>query len=186
MLPGPVVPGSCLASFHFLRAIHPIRPVLICQVSDCLLVIYLAKTFCRRIWASPGAKKTARLSNYRKLGWKMPFIMMHVEIWCLMYRVRPLNLSFCFFAFKCCVSRLSVDQIKLLTCPKVISPLFSPQIYPQRAKKRNIWSEKNTNLNLTDGLYWCIRLEASRMEIKVQSLKNICQCLQFICSKDLI
>ena len=28
MLPGPAVPGSCLASFHFLWAIHPIRPVL--------------------------------------------------------------------------------------------------------------------------------------------------------------
>ena len=27
MLPGPPVPGSCLASFHFLWAIHPIRPV---------------------------------------------------------------------------------------------------------------------------------------------------------------
>ena len=27
MLPGPAVPGSCLASFHFLWAIHPIRPV---------------------------------------------------------------------------------------------------------------------------------------------------------------
>ena len=28
MLPGPAVPGSCLASFHFRWAIHPIRPVL--------------------------------------------------------------------------------------------------------------------------------------------------------------
>ena len=27
MLPGPAVPGSCLASFHFQWAIHPIRPV---------------------------------------------------------------------------------------------------------------------------------------------------------------
>ena len=27
MLPGPAVPGSYLASFHFLWAIHPIRPV---------------------------------------------------------------------------------------------------------------------------------------------------------------
>ena len=27
MLPGPAVPGSCFASFHFLWAIHPIRPV---------------------------------------------------------------------------------------------------------------------------------------------------------------
>ena len=27
MLPGPAVPGSCLASFHFRWAIHPIRPV---------------------------------------------------------------------------------------------------------------------------------------------------------------
>ena len=27
MLPGPAVPGSCWASFHFLWAIHPIRPV---------------------------------------------------------------------------------------------------------------------------------------------------------------
>ena len=27
MLPGPAVSGSCLASFHFLWAIHPIRPV---------------------------------------------------------------------------------------------------------------------------------------------------------------
>ena len=27
MLPGSAVPGSCLASFHFLWAIHPIRPV---------------------------------------------------------------------------------------------------------------------------------------------------------------
>ena len=28
MLPGPAVPGCCLISFHFLWAIHPIRPVL--------------------------------------------------------------------------------------------------------------------------------------------------------------
>ena len=27
MLPGPAVPVSCLVSFHFLWAIHPIRPV---------------------------------------------------------------------------------------------------------------------------------------------------------------
>ena len=27
MLPGPAVPGCCLNSFHFMRAIHPIRPV---------------------------------------------------------------------------------------------------------------------------------------------------------------
>ena len=27
MLPSPAVPGSCLASFHFRWAIHPIRPV---------------------------------------------------------------------------------------------------------------------------------------------------------------
>ena len=27
MLPGPAVPGCCLISFHFLLAIHPIRPV---------------------------------------------------------------------------------------------------------------------------------------------------------------
>ena len=27
MLPGPAVPGSCFASFHFRWAIHPIRPV---------------------------------------------------------------------------------------------------------------------------------------------------------------
>ena len=27
MLPGPAVPGSCLASFYFRWAIHPIRPV---------------------------------------------------------------------------------------------------------------------------------------------------------------
>ena len=27
MLPGPAVPGSCLASFHFRWAIHPILPV---------------------------------------------------------------------------------------------------------------------------------------------------------------
>ena len=27
MLPGPAVPGSCLVSFHFRWAIHPIRPV---------------------------------------------------------------------------------------------------------------------------------------------------------------
>ena len=27
MLPGPAVPGCCLVSFHFLWAIHPIRPV---------------------------------------------------------------------------------------------------------------------------------------------------------------
>ena len=27
ILPGPAVPGSCLVSFHFLWAIHPIRPV---------------------------------------------------------------------------------------------------------------------------------------------------------------
>ena len=27
MLPGLAVPGSCLASFHFRWAIHPIRPV---------------------------------------------------------------------------------------------------------------------------------------------------------------
>ena len=27
MLPAPAVPGSCLASFHFRWAIHPIRPV---------------------------------------------------------------------------------------------------------------------------------------------------------------
>ena len=27
MLAGPAVPGSCLASFHFRWAIHPIRPV---------------------------------------------------------------------------------------------------------------------------------------------------------------
>ena len=31
MLPGPAVPGSCLASFHFRWAIHPIRPVLVCR-----------------------------------------------------------------------------------------------------------------------------------------------------------
>ena len=29
MLPGPAVPGCCLISFHFLWAIHPIRPVLV-------------------------------------------------------------------------------------------------------------------------------------------------------------
>ena len=29
MLPGPAVPGSCIASFHFRWAIHPIRPVLV-------------------------------------------------------------------------------------------------------------------------------------------------------------
>ena len=27
MLPGPAVPGCCLFPFHFLWAIHPIRPV---------------------------------------------------------------------------------------------------------------------------------------------------------------
>ena len=27
MLPGPAVPSCCLSSFHFLWAIHPIRPV---------------------------------------------------------------------------------------------------------------------------------------------------------------
>ena len=31
MLPGPAVPGCCLISFHFLWAIHPIRPVLTLQ-----------------------------------------------------------------------------------------------------------------------------------------------------------
>ena len=29
MLPGPAVPGCCLISFHFLCAIHPIRPVVV-------------------------------------------------------------------------------------------------------------------------------------------------------------
>ena len=29
MLPGPAVPGSCLASFHFRWAIHPVRPVVV-------------------------------------------------------------------------------------------------------------------------------------------------------------
>ena len=31
MLPGPAVPGCCLISFHFLWAIHPIRPVHRCN-----------------------------------------------------------------------------------------------------------------------------------------------------------
>ena len=29
MLPGPAVPGSCLVSFYFRWAIHPIRPVVV-------------------------------------------------------------------------------------------------------------------------------------------------------------
>ena len=35
MLPGPAVPGSCLASFHFRWAIHPIPPVG-SQLCSCL------------------------------------------------------------------------------------------------------------------------------------------------------
>ena len=42
MSPGPAVPGSCLASFHFRWAIHPIRPVLhitglpaYCDIDQC-------------------------------------------------------------------------------------------------------------------------------------------------------
>ena len=31
-LPGPAVPGSCLAYFHFRWAIHPIRPVDIFEI----------------------------------------------------------------------------------------------------------------------------------------------------------
>ena len=44
MLPGPAVPGSCLASFHFRWAIHPIRPV---QIPLGLVVLDLA-TFISR------------------------------------------------------------------------------------------------------------------------------------------
>ena len=32
MLPGPAVPGSCLVSFYFRWAIHPIRPVEVFQL----------------------------------------------------------------------------------------------------------------------------------------------------------
>ena len=35
MLPGPAVPGSCLASFHFRWGIHPIRPVVAWHDCDC-------------------------------------------------------------------------------------------------------------------------------------------------------
>ena len=32
MLPGPAVPGCYLILFHFLWAIHPIRPVRLCEI----------------------------------------------------------------------------------------------------------------------------------------------------------
>ena len=41
MLPSPAVPGCCLISFHFLSAIHPIRPVQV-EVS-CKIAILLGK-----------------------------------------------------------------------------------------------------------------------------------------------
>ena len=34
MLPGPAVPGSCLVSFYFWWAIHPIRPALSCPAKE--------------------------------------------------------------------------------------------------------------------------------------------------------
>ena len=37
----------------------------------------------------------------------------------------------------------------------IISPNFC-SFGPQRADKRNIWRRKNTNLNLPDGLWFCI------------------------------
>ena len=73
--------------------------------------------------------------------------------------VRNSNLGFCFFAFKCCVSQLSVerfgknfeDQVKLGQVKS--SPNFC-SFGPQRAEKRNIWRPKKTNLNLNSGLWW--------------------------------
>ena len=41
MLPGPAVPGSCLASFHFRWAIHPIRPVLPPLAGGVSLVVFI-------------------------------------------------------------------------------------------------------------------------------------------------
>ena len=46
MLPGPAVPGSCLASFHFRWAIHPIRPVHIMRMT-CLLLHERISLTCR-------------------------------------------------------------------------------------------------------------------------------------------
>ena len=41
MLPGPTVPGSCLAFFHFLWAIHPIRPVYQTRtITGCFISIF--------------------------------------------------------------------------------------------------------------------------------------------------
>ena len=56
----------------------------------------------------------------------------HYKVKCNNDRVRPLNFSLCFFAFKCCFSRLSVDQMsrnfgQLLTCPEVISTNLSSE-----------------------------------------------------------
>ena len=71
--------------------------------------------------------------------------------------VRNSNLGLCFFAFKCCVSQLSVDRfcknfegVRKLGQVKS-SPNFC-SFGPQRAEKRNIWRRKNTNLNLNSGL----------------------------------
>ena len=53
---------------------------------------------------------------------------------CFMIRVRPFNWGCIYFAFKCCVSQLSVDQVQqkfatLLTWPMVISPpIFLPNL----------------------------------------------------------
>ena len=79
------------------------------------------------------------------------------KIACLIFSVWNSNLGFCFFAFKCCVSQLSVYSFGkkfegVMTLVQVESSPNLCSFGPQRAEKRNIWRWKNKNLNLNSGL----------------------------------
>ena len=84
--------------------------------------------------------------------------------WWIITSVRNSNLGLCFFAFKCCVSQLSVDRFGknfegVMTLGQVKSSPNFCAFGPQRAEKRNIWRRKNTILNLNSGLWiWFVML----------------------------
>ena len=64
ILPGPAVPGSCLASFHFLWVIHPIRPV-----------VFSSNILTRNRWFSVFA-----LHSYIQQGWLVGYSSLNVAV----------------------------------------------------------------------------------------------------------
>ena len=84
MLPGPAVPGSCFASFHFLWAIHPIRPVhmmstkfsdflpppiLICIFTQSPFLNFLSP-YCICFWGTPLPVQTSYMYMPPYISWQ--------------------------------------------------------------------------------------------------------------------